>query len=497
MGVDKCQAQCLDDCSCTAYSFNSSGCFVWNEDLLNLRELASSDVEGADLYVRLSADSNNKSGKGVLILAIAGSSMGLVAALAIIWVMIWRHRRKLQVQRLGRGSFGSVYKGVLPDSSVIAVKKLEGLGQGEKEFRSEVADFGMAKLVGRDFSRVLTSMRGTMGYLAPEWIQGVPIAAKADVYSYGMMVLEIISGCRNSHQPVVSVADYFPIGAANKIREGDVLCLLDPRLNGDANVQELDRASRVACWCIPENEESRLSMRHVVLILEGVLEVSSQQKMVVEAVEERVPVIVDGGVQRRTDVFKALALGAQAVMIGRPVVYGLAADGENGVKRVLEMLKDELVLTMALTGCPSLKDITRSHVQTERDKWRSLLALALYSMANIYKSILITRNNFNIDDTDALFKQLHVVISDILGACLADLPRALYLQCHNSSMEAMDNRVMDAARLLGGAENILKALPTGGLEVNEGKFVERWRSFMPNWSDLPCISPVNASNTAV
>ncbi|KAL5995737.1 hydroxyacylglutathione hydrolase glo4 [Asimina triloba] len=94
---------------------------------------------------------------------------------------------------------------------------------------------------------------------------------------------------------------------------------------------------------------------------------------VVEAVEERVPVIVDGGVQRGTDVFKALALGAQAVMIGRPVVYGLAADGENGVKRVLEMLKDELELTMALTGCPSLKDITRSHVQTERDKWRSLL----------------------------------------------------------------------------------------------------------------------------
>ncbi|KAL5979827.1 hypothetical protein ACLOJK_038938 [Asimina triloba] len=124
-------------------------------------------------------------------------------------------------------------------------------------------------------------------------------------------------------------------------------------------------------------------------------------------------------------------------------------------------------------------------------------ALALYSMANICKSILTTHSNFNIDDADALFKQLHVVISDMLGACLADLPRALYLQCHNSSMEAMDDRVMDAACLLGEAENILKALPTGGLEVNEGKYAERWRSFMPNWSDLPCISPVNASNTVV
>ncbi|KAL5980279.1 hypothetical protein ACLOJK_028187 [Asimina triloba] len=124
-------------------------------------------------------------------------------------------------------------------------------------------------------------------------------------------------------------------------------------------------------------------------------------------------------------------------------------------------------------------------------------ALALYSMANICKSILTTHSNFNIDDADALFKQLHVVISDMLGACLADLPRALYLQCHNSSVEAMDDRVMDAACLLGEAENILKVLPTGGLVVKEGKYVERWRPFMPNWSDLSCISPVNASNTVV
>ncbi|KAL5979846.1 hypothetical protein ACLOJK_038957 [Asimina triloba] len=124
-------------------------------------------------------------------------------------------------------------------------------------------------------------------------------------------------------------------------------------------------------------------------------------------------------------------------------------------------------------------------------------ALALYSMANICKSILITDSNFIIDDADALFKQLHVVISDMLGACLAELPRALYIQCHNSSVEGKEDRVMDAAYLLGEAENILKALPTGGLVVNEGKYVEHWRSFMPNWSDLSCISPVNASNTAV
>ncbi|CAI9286241.1 unnamed protein product [Lactuca saligna] len=88
---------------------------------------------------------------------------------------------------------------------------------------------------------------------------------------------------------------------------------------------------------------------------------------VVVAVKGRIPVIFDGGIRRGTDVFKALALGAQAVMIGRPVIYGLAAKGEYGVRRVIEMLKDELELTMALSGCPTLAHITRNHVKTELD----------------------------------------------------------------------------------------------------------------------------------
>ncbi|KAJ6415799.1 hypothetical protein OIU84_004571 [Salix udensis] len=71
---------------------------------------------------------------------------------------------------------------------------------------------------------------------------------------------------------------------------------------------------------------------------------------VVQAVGRKVPVLLDGGVRRGTDVFKALALGAQAVLVGRPVIYGLAAKGEAGVRKVMHMLKDELELTMALAG---------------------------------------------------------------------------------------------------------------------------------------------------
>ncbi|XP_054780516.1 peroxisomal (S)-2-hydroxyacid oxidase GLO4-like [Prosopis cineraria] len=94
---------------------------------------------------------------------------------------------------------------------------------------------------------------------------------------------------------------------------------------------------------------------------------------VVHATKGKTPVLLDGGVRRGTDVFKALAVGAQAVLVGRPVIYGLAVKGEGGVRHVIETLKTELELTMALTGCPNLKDITRSHVKTQRDGLLSML----------------------------------------------------------------------------------------------------------------------------
>jgi 4-hydroxymandelate oxidase len=85
---------------------------------------------------------------------------------------------------------------------------------------------------------------------------------------------------------------------------------------------------------------------------------------VVDAVAGRAEVYMDGGVRRGTDVVKALALGARAVLVGRPCLWGLAAAGEEGVTRVLEMLRQELSLTMALCGSPSVGAIDRSLIAT-------------------------------------------------------------------------------------------------------------------------------------
>ena len=84
---------------------------------------------------------------------------------------------------------------------------------------------------------------------------------------------------------------------------------------------------------------------------------------VVEAVDGRVEVYLDGGVRRGTDVAKALALGARAVFAGRAPIFGLAASGEKGVRHVLELLRDELTLTLCLLGCTSPEEVTRAHIQ--------------------------------------------------------------------------------------------------------------------------------------
>ncbi len=83
----------------------------------------------------------------------------------------------------------------------------------------------------------------------------------------------------------------------------------------------------------------------------------------VDAVAGRVPVLVDGGIRRGVDVAIALALGADAVLVGRPTLWGLAVGGEAGARRVLELLREELELTLALCGCASPAELTRAHVQ--------------------------------------------------------------------------------------------------------------------------------------
>ncbi|KAL7609618.1 G-type lectin S-receptor-like serine/threonine-protein kinase At2g19130 [Lactuca sativa] len=388
----ECRTTCLNDCLCNAYSFVAAQCLVWDGNLLNLSE---DDGSGNTIYIKVASKDLPRPKKSNNLIVVVGVVGGVVLFLVVVLVLIYRKKRvslsvgkttmegllvafvykDLQIatknfsDKLGEGGFGSVFKGVLLDSSIVAVKKLESISQGEKQFRSEVstigtiqhvnlvrlrgfcaqgnnkllvydymanssldthlfhgkqvlnwetryqialgiarglvylhekcrdciihcdikpenilldaefcpkiADFGLAKLVGREFSRVLTTIRGTRGYLAPEWLSGVAVTAKADVYSYGKMLFELVYGKRNTVPCEDSRSTFFPSLVADVLNGGgDILSLLDSRLNGKASVEEVTKVCKIACWCIQYEEESRPSMSLVEQMLEGVLAVN-------------------------------------------------------------------------------------------------------------------------------------------------------------------------------------------------------------------------------
>jgi isopentenyl diphosphate isomerase/L-lactate dehydrogenase-like FMN-dependent dehydrogenase len=96
--------------------------------------------------------------------------------------------------------------------------------------------------------------------------------------------------------------------------------------------------------------------------LDGVLATIDALPAVAEAVDGRIEVLLDGGIRRGTDVVKALALGADAVLAGRGPFWGLVVDGEAGARRVLELLRDEILLALQLLGCNAPSEVSRTHV---------------------------------------------------------------------------------------------------------------------------------------
>ncbi|XP_047324255.1 G-type lectin S-receptor-like serine/threonine-protein kinase At5g35370 [Impatiens glandulifera] len=286
--------------------------------------------------------------------------------------------------QIGSGGFGSVYKCVLPDKTLAAVKKITNLGiQGKKDFCTEIAvignirhanlvklrgfcaqgrqrllvyeymnrgsldhtlfgsgpalewqervdialgaarglaylhcgcdhkiihcdvkpenillhdrflvkisDFGLSKLLSPEESGLFTTMRGTRGYLAPEWLTNSAISEKTDVYSFGMVLLEMVSSRKNClrrtqshnmisdghnnsvHSSSSSIAGllYFPLFALEMHEQGRYEELVDRRLEGRVSGEEVGKMVKVALCCVHEEPSLRPSMVTVVAMLEG------------------------------------------------------------------------------------------------------------------------------------------------------------------------------------------------------------------------------------
>ncbi|KAI3938780.1 hypothetical protein MKW98_011932, partial [Papaver atlanticum] len=254
---------------------------------------------------------------------------------------------------LGRGSFGTVYKGRLSNASqtIIAVNRLEPrmVNEGEKEFLAEmraisrthhrnlvqllgychegsnrllvyeymvngslaeflfkceerilylheecenqiihcdikpqnilmdqnnspkIADFGLAKLLKQDQTKTFTAMRGTRGYIAPEWYRNFPITVKADVYSFGIVLMEIIC-CRRALNMELAEDEIVLVDWVFQCLYGGKLDKLVTD-EDEVDMRKFERMVIVALWCIQDEPSLRPSMKNVVLMLEGTIDI--------------------------------------------------------------------------------------------------------------------------------------------------------------------------------------------------------------------------------
>ncbi|XP_071704355.1 G-type lectin S-receptor-like serine/threonine-protein kinase SD2-5 [Rutidosis leptorrhynchoides] len=408
--LEGCKKTCLCNCSCLVMFFdNKSGnCYIF--DQIGSFSDAESNLN-VESFVKVSKTSPmKKKNLTVVAVAIVIATSCVIISLMCIGVR-WHKKRKNALiedetseenkfldsisgmpvrfsfkdlqqatnnfsKKLGQGGFGSVYEGVLKDGSKIAVKQLEGIGQGKKEFRAEVSsigsihhhhlvrlkgfcvdglhrllvyeymangsldrwifkkdktelsldwdtrykivvgtakglaylheecdvkivhcdikpenvlldehfrakvsDFGLAKLMTREQSHVFTTMRGTRGYLAPEWITRRAISEKSDVYSFGMVLLEIIGGRKNYDMSMISEEFNFPTYALKMMEEGKILQIFDQEMKIDEKDERMSVVIQVALWCIKDDMNLRPSMSKVVQMLEGLCPVPAASQM--------------------------------------------------------------------------------------------------------------------------------------------------------------------------------------------------------------------------
>ncbi|KAM7497806.1 hypothetical protein LguiA_022220 [Lonicera macranthoides] len=143
----------------------------------------------------------------------------------------------------------------------------------DENYNAKVADFGLSKLVDRNQSHVMTTMRGTPGYLAPEWLNSI-ITEKVDVYSFGVVVLEICCGRKNLDGSKSEESMHLLSLFWKRMEEGKLLEMVDSYSDDmRSNGAEVVEMMKVAAWCLQNDYVKRPSMSVVVKVLKGVMEV--------------------------------------------------------------------------------------------------------------------------------------------------------------------------------------------------------------------------------
>jgi serine/threonine protein kinase len=142
-------------------------------------------------------------------------------------------------------------------------------------YNARISDFGLAKLLMINQTHTKTNIRGTKGYVAPEWFRSKPITVKVDVYSFGVMLLEIIS-CRRSVGIETGENDreILTDWAYDCFHRGTLDALVDDDPEATSDMKRLEKYVMIALWCIQEDPSLRPTMKKVMLMLEGIVQVA-------------------------------------------------------------------------------------------------------------------------------------------------------------------------------------------------------------------------------
>lgn len=213
----------------------------------------------------------------------------------------------------------------------------------------------------RGVSRELMSRAAEEGYEA--------LVVTVDLPVLGVRERDLRSEVQSATAELVSSAE--AAGAQGAMTPADFAALVDPALSwSDIERFVAESELPVVLKGILTAEDARLAAEHgasAVVVsnhggrqLDTVLSGADALAPIVEEVGERLDVLVDGGIRRGTDMVKALSLGARAVMVGRPVLWGLAVGGSEGAQRVIDILLNEFDNALALVGAPRASDLDRS-----------------------------------------------------------------------------------------------------------------------------------------
>ncbi len=256
--------------------------------------------------------------------------------------------------------------GALMCLSTFATTSVRGLAEAVPEARRW---FQLYVLTDRGITRDLIARAEEHGYEA--------LVVTVDLPVLGWRERELRAEVRTASTHPVASADALntedPVSEVAPLSADGIADLLDADLSwSDIEQFAADSSLPVIVKGILTAEDAKLAAEHgargIVVSnhggrqLDTVLAAADALPAVVDAVGDALDVIVDGGIRRGTDVLKALALGARAVMVGRPLVWGLAVDGADGARRVLEILLAELDVALALAGTPTVGELNRSFV---------------------------------------------------------------------------------------------------------------------------------------